>query len=102
MTDKTKRTPIIDPLLLALKSRRVIIALVTVVIGALMLAVPGLAAVQSELLVLLLTVALAVIGGYSLEDAAIAARQTPVLTDDLKQQLRDLIDAVLDEITAEG
>ena len=104
MLDKDKRRLIIDPLLLALKSRRVIVALVTLLVGILTLAVPELSAVRGELLTLLITLALAVIGGYSVEDAARAARQTdPAKTEaELRQLVREVIDGVLDEVDLRG
>ena len=74
--DKTKRTPVLGPLLLVLKSRRVIIALSALAVGLLLMAVPELEAVRAELLTLVIALALAVIGGYSVEDAAISARKT--------------------------
>jgi hypothetical protein len=86
--DKTQRRPIIDPLLLALKSRRVIIALAALVVGALVTWIPALKSVQGELLALVITLALALIGGYSMEDAARAGREVkPVSTDDATRTL---------------
>ena len=104
MLDKDNRIPILDPLLLALKSRRVIVALVTLLVGLLMLAIPDLIAVRGEILTLLITLALAVIGGYSVEDAARAARQTDSAKtdDDLRQLVREVIDGVLDEVNLRG
>lgn len=104
MLEKDNRIPILDPLLLALKSRRVIVALVTLLVGVLTLAIPELTAVRGEILTLLITLALAVIGGYSVEDAARAARQTdPAKTDsDLRQLVREVIDGVLDEVDLRG
>ena len=92
LTDKSARRPLIDPLLLVLKSRRVLVALCVLVVGLLTLAIPDLRTVHSELMTLLITLALAVIGGYSLEDAARAGRETQSHTPD---QLRDLIKDVL-------
>jgi len=92
---KNDRRPILDPLLLALKSRRVLIALVTLMVGVIALAVPELTAVRGELLTLLITLALALIGGYSLEDAARAARDgasTPT-----NANLQELVKRVLNE-----
>ena len=76
MTDKSARRPLIDPLLLLLKSRRVLVALSTLLLG-------------------LITLALAVIGGYSLEDAARAGRTTQSPPPD---ELRDLIKDVLMDV----
>ncbi len=100
MNEKSKRMPILDPLLLVLKSRRVLIALAALLVGLLLLAVPQLEPVRGELLTLVITLALALIGGYSVEDAAAAARQTPT-PPDLESAVREVISAVLDEILAE-
>jgi hypothetical protein len=97
LTDKSARRPLIDPLLLALKSRRVLVALSALLVGLLTLAIPDLKAVHAELLTLLITLALAVIGGYSLEDAAHAARQSPAPSPD---DLRDLIKDVLMDVVS--
>ena len=92
LTDKAARRPVIDPLLLILKSRRVLVALSALLVGLLTLALPDLRPIHTELLTLLITLALAVIGGYSLEDAARAGRETKSPAPD---ELRDLIKDVL-------
>ncbi len=97
--DKSTRTPILDPVLLALRSRRVIIALVGVAVALLVAYVPQLAGVQDALIVLVGTLALALIGGLSWEDAAHAGRQRaeqPI--GQPEEALRDLIRGVLEEI----
>lgn len=99
ITDKTARRPLIDPLLLILKSRRVVVALCALLIGVLTAVVPELRAVHSELLTLLITLALAVIGGYSVEEAVRAARDRAVQTP--PADLRDLIKEVLLEVVNE-
>lgn len=98
MDNKLERIPIIDPLLLALKSRRVLVALSALLVGLLLLAVPELEAIRTELLTLVISLALAVIGGYSVEDAARAARQSDI-SPDLREQLKEIIIAVFDEVT---
>lgn len=97
--DKARRRPLIDPLLLALKSRRVIVALCALAVGLLVAVVPELEAVRGELLTLLITLALAVIAGYSVEDAACAARRRDPLLDeaDTRRLIREVIDGLLDE-----
>lgn len=70
-----ERHPIVDSLLMALKSRRVLIASVTLLVGIITLAIPELEVVRDELLTLLITVSLVMIGGYSIKDAAFAARE---------------------------
>ena len=80
--NKSTRTAIVEPILLLLKSRRFIVALSAVAIGLLSMLLPDLEAVRSELLTLTITIALTLIGGYSLEDAAEAARKRPPELDE--------------------
>jgi hypothetical protein len=97
--DKSLRRPIIDPLLLVLKSRRVLVALCTLLVGLLALAVPEVQPVRGEILTLLITLALAVIGGYSLEDAAHAGRDGSALPpEDLRDLIKDALNDFVDEI----
>ena len=102
MPDVQNRRALLDPLRLVLRSRRVVIALCALLVGVLVLAVPPLAALRGELLTLLTALALALIGGFSLEDAARAARESPPAPlptpDDLRPLVRDLLDSVLDEM----
>ena len=102
MPDVQNRRALLDPLRLVLRSRRVVIALCALLVGVLVLAVPPLAALRGELLTLLTALALALIGGFSLEDAARAARELPPAPlptpDDLRPLVRDLLDSVLDEL----
>lgn len=95
--DKSKRRPIIDPLIMILKSRRVIIALVSLLVGSVILIAPELQLVHQELLTLVLALALILIGGLSIEDAVIAARQIPVEND-----VRELVEAAMDAIVDEA
>lgn len=99
LTDpKALRSPIIDPILLALKSRRVIIALAALVVGLLTLAVPEVQPVRGEILTLVITLALAVIGGYSIEDAARAGRERATLPEnDLRDLIKDVLTGIVDE-----
>ena len=97
--DKSLRRPVIDPLLLALKSRRVVVALSALIVGLLVLAVPELQPVRGELLTLVITLALAVIGGYTVEDAAKAGRDRAATPpDDLRDLIKDLLDGMVDEL----
>ncbi len=96
--DKLARRPLLDPLLLALKSRRVLVALAALLAGLLTLAAPDLAAVRGELLTLITALALAVIGGYSLEDAVRAGRERAALpADDLRALLKEALASLIDE-----
>jgi hypothetical protein len=97
--NKIERRPVIDPVLLALKSRRVIVALAALIVGLLTLAVPELQPVRSELLTLVITLALAVIGGYTVEDAAHAARDRATAPpQDLRDTIKEVLDSMVDEI----
>lgn len=96
MSDKQRRRPFIDPLLMVIRSRRVIIALAGLLVGLLVLALPDLAEVQQELLMLVITLSMALIGGYSIEDAAVAARQTPSDAD-LAARVEALVRAIIEE-----
>lgn len=100
MENKTKRRVLIDPLLMVLKSRRVLIALASLLVGVIVMTVPELEALHSELLILLISLALSLIGGISLEDAVIAAKQKPVEAD-IREEVREAIDAVIDEFLTE-
>jgi membrane protein implicated in regulation of membrane protease activity len=96
--DKSQRRPVIDPLLLALKSRRVLIALSALIVGLLVMALPELQPVQDQILVLVIALALAVIGGYSVEDAARAGRERAALPpEDLKERIKEVLDSIVDE-----
>lgn len=97
--NKNTRRPIIDPLLMTLKSRRVMVALTALLVGVLVSVYPALEAVQAELLVLVVTLALALIGGYSVEDAAHAARQRsaqPPTPDDIRALVKDAVNAIVE------
>src|SRR3712207_514181 len=95
--DKSLRRPLVDPLLLALKSRRVIIALAALLVGLLVAAVPDLGAVRDELLTLIAALALALIGGYSVEDAARAGRERAAAPpDDLRSLVQEALAGLVD------
>lgn len=95
--DKTTRRPLIDLLLLLLKSRRVLIALSALIVGLLLLAVPELAPLRAEITTLVIALALALIAGYSLEDAVRAGHERAAQSDgDLRDLIREMIDALLD------
>jgi hypothetical protein len=96
MLDKSKRRPLIDPLLEVLKSRRVLIALASLIVGVLLMAVPELYPLRGELLVLVISLALALIGGYSVEDAVSLAKQQPK-SSELREQIRAVIEAMVEE-----
>ncbi|MEM9953357.1 MAG: hypothetical protein AAF846_17250 [Chloroflexota bacterium] len=97
MTNKDKRRPIIDPVLLLLKSRRVLIALTSLLVSVVVMLMSVLEPLHSELLILVMTLALSLITGLSIEDAVIAARQYP-FNSDVRELLDAAADAIIDEI----
>lgn len=95
---KISRRPVVDPLLLALKSRRVIVALCALLVGVLTLAVPELEVVRGELLTLVISLALAVIAGYTVEDAAKVAREGAAMPpQELRELIREVLNGIVDE-----
>ena len=97
------RTPILTPILMLLKSRKVIMSIITFLVSLLILAIPALAIFRTELLTLALALGLAVIGGTTLEDVATNARgkaNEPV--ESLDQYARDLANSIIDELTSTG
>jgi hypothetical protein len=97
--DKWLRRPVIDPLLIVLKSRRMIIALSALLVSLLVMAVPELEPVRNELLTLVITLALAVIGGYTIEDAARAGRERASMPpDQLREVIKDVLNGLVDEL----
>lgn len=88
-----------ESLLTILRSRRVLIAAMTLLVSFLLMVVPVLEPVRGELLVLVITLALALIGGYSVEEAARMAHggameQSP---ESLRTVIREIIFELLEE-----
>lgn len=97
--DKSLRRPVIDPLLMALKSRRVIVAISALLVSLLVMAVPELQPLRGEILTLVITMALAVIGGYTVEEAARAGRERTMMPDEeLRQLIKDVLNSMVDEV----
>lgn len=97
---KSRRVPIIGPVIEAAKSRRVLIALATIIVGAGVLAFPELESVEGPLVNLLAVLALVLIGGLSVEDAAAAfqtnRRDIPNSPDELRAEIRNVAVEFLD------
>jgi len=97
--------PLITPVLLLLKSRKVIVSLCALALNLLVAAVPSLAPFRSELMTVITGLALALIGGISYEDAAKAGRDAasqPTQSD--ADLIKTLIGEMIDTISqnAEG
>jgi hypothetical protein len=80
-----------------LKSRQMVIAVSTLIVGLLVLVVPDLKPIREELLTLIITLALAVIGRYTVQDTASSERQKPIP----REELRELVEEVLSDMVEE-
>jgi hypothetical protein len=99
MTERHLRRPVIDPLLMALKSRRVIVALSALVVSVLVMAEPRLVPIRQEMLTLVVTLSLAIIGGYTVEEAVRAGRERAEIPNEkLRQLIKDLLAELIDEL----
>ena len=96
-TQAVNVTPVLGPIMAILRSRKFIIALASLLISLVVMAIPDLAEVQDTMLTLLVTFGLALIGGITIEDAAKAGREKgaepPVSVPDA---LMDVVKAALD------
>lgn len=66
-------TPVLGPLLALLRSRKFLVAVLTLIINVVIAYVPALEAVQTELLSVFTAMAAILIGGIAYEDAAAKA-----------------------------
>lgn len=103
---QTPVTPVLGPILAMLRSRKFIIALAVLLISLLTMAIPSLEEVRGELLTLLITLGLALIGGITIEDAAKAGRDTaaaPTLppADALLELVKAALEAYFDRAELE-
>lgn len=91
--------PIWTPLVLLLKSRKVIVSLCALLMNLLVTALPALEPYRGELMTVITGLALALIGGIAYEDAARtakedAARSASTDKELLQALLGDLIDSI--------
>jgi hypothetical protein len=91
--------PIMTPIALLLKSRKVIVSACALLLNLLVTAVPELEPYRGELMVVITGLALALIGGISYEDAAKTAKEATVRAAKTDKELfqallGDLIDSV--------
>lgn len=88
-----------ERLLRALTSRRVVMALVTLLIGILTLAVPDLQPLHDELLVIVVSLALVLISGMDAHEAArIGREQAEKANEDLQYRVKHLLNELIDEV----
>ena len=92
-------TPFVTPILLLLKSRKVIVSLCALLLNLLVAAAPDLAPFRGELMTVITGLALALIGGITYEDAARAGREAAAQPPQpsaelLKTLFGDMVDSV--------
>lgn len=88
-----------ERLLQVLTSRRVLTAFATVIVGWLTLNIPELQPLHSELLVLLVSVALVLITGMSSHEAARIGREQASIADtELRERVKVLLAELVDEL----
>ncbi len=91
--------PIVEPFRRLLRSRRFVTAVVAVGVVGVTSLIPGLLLVGTELYVVVSTVAVALIGGYSWEDSARTARERTDLNDlNLRSAVQDAVFVAINEI----
>jgi hypothetical protein len=86
-----------NPLLNLVRSRKVIIAVATLFISLAVMRLPELASIQEPLLQLIVTLALALIGGITIEDAAKHAKSVAA-PETAKKDLEDVVRAIINEL----
>ena len=99
---KSQRSRVTQRLLKALKSRQMIIAITTLVVGLLVLAVPDLKPIREELLTLIVTLALAAIGSYAVQETSSSDRQRQMPPEELRELIEDVLNEMVDEGTPSG
>jgi hypothetical protein len=94
---------ILSPLAALLRSRKFMVAIVSLLVALLVTAVPQFASVQTELITLITVVALAVIGGTAWEDSAalkaVAQENAGKSADELAKEVAVIL---IDELARQG
>lgn len=94
----TEIRPVIDPILNLLRSRKVLTALVALGMAILIALVPDLQPVRGELYTFVLALAIALIGGTTIEDAARHVSANPDPQKSPRDAARALGEVVLEEV----
>ncbi len=91
--------PLVEPFSRLLRSRRFTTAVIAVVVSAVVSLFPGLEEIRTELFIAVNTGALALITGYSWEDASTASRQDSDLAEsNLREAIRDAVFTAIDDV----
>jgi len=92
----------LERLVQALTSRRVVVAGAALIVGILTLYIPELESVRDELLILIVTLSLMLIGGFSLDEAARIGRERAEQSDEeLREKVKQLLEEIIDELMIE-
>ncbi len=85
-----------------LRSRRVLASLAVLLVGLLTLLIPELQAVHDQLVVLIVTLALMLIGGVSIDEAARIAKERNGEEDErLREVIKELLSELFEEMVVE-
>lgn len=91
--------PVIEPFRRLLRSRRFTTAITSVLVSTLASFVPGLESISTELFVVINASGLALIAGYSWEDASTAARvESDAANATLREAVRDAVIVAISDI----
>ena len=92
----------LTPLARVLRSKRVLVALAVLLVGLLTLLIPELQTVHDELVILIVTLALMLLGGFSIDEAArIAKEQNGHDEERLRELIKELLGELFEEMMAE-
>jgi hypothetical protein len=95
---KSTRLKARHPVVRVLKSRQMIIALSTFGVGLLVLAIPDLKPIREELLTLIITLALAAIGSYTMQETASTERQDKLQREEIRELVEDVLHDLAEEV----
>ncbi|MBL8162623.1 MAG: hypothetical protein JNJ61_11605 [Anaerolineae bacterium] len=97
--EKRPQHSTIAPLSIALRSRRVVVALSALLVSMVMLAVPQLEPLHDEILLLVVTLMLALISGYTAEEAArVGSESARIPPEEIRELLKDLLNGMVDDL----
>jgi len=100
---QTQVKAILGPIAALLRSRKVMVAIVSLLVALLVAAAPQFASVQAEMITLITVVALAVIGGTAWEDTAAVKAAANVNAGKTPDELaKEVAVIVIDELAKRG
>jgi hypothetical protein len=93
----SKKRVVASHIVKLLKSRQMVIAVSTLFVSLLVLALPDLKPIREELLTFIITLALAIIGGYTLQENGQSGDKQNIE----REELRELVEDVLQDMASE-